>query len=481
VVLVPKGARHLTERVNPQPVSRMLKGRMPLAPLTIVLFLAVSAQDAASAADCSSWTACRDAALAAEARQDFETFHDLAWRTMQKGARDNFEIMLLLARAQSSSGRPLDALVMLRRLAEKGANADVSGDGFARVRSLPGWEDLERRLAAGPERVTSTGEGSVDSTAPKPDTAEPSVRPKPEAAAIPAGPKPEAATAPTPAKPDAAVSEALRFTTAAFTPAGLAYDAVSRRFIVGDRQARKLAVVDEFSHHVANLAGSQATGFGEIAALEIDAREGNLWVVTGDGPEASNGKTTLHKLQLISARALTSFTPPDNAGQARFTDVAIAADGTVLALDAVGRRLFRLRPRGTELQHAASLGDRTPRSLAPTRGDVVYVTHEDGIQRVDLASGQATDVAVGAGVSLAGIGRIRWHGRALVGIQRAGAGHRAVRLALDGSGRRVTRLEVLDPSIEAASPAATCISSDGLYYLAAGADGQMIIRRVELE
>jgi hypothetical protein len=460
----------------------MLKGRMPLSTLTIVLFLAFSGQETATSADCSSWTACRDAALASEARLDFESFHDLAWRAMQKAPRDNSEIMLMLARAQSASGRPLDALVMLRRLADKGANADVSGEGFARVRALPGWDDVERRLAARPERVTSTGEGSGDSLAPKLDNTELAARPKLNTVASAVGPKPEPTAPAVPVKPDLSTSEALRFTTAAFTPAGLAYDAVSRRFIVGDRQGRKLTVVDEFSHHIANLAGSQATGFGEIAALEIDSREGNLWVVTAEGTDASNGKTTLHKLQLISARALTSFTPPDDAGAARFTDVAITADGTVLAVDAAGRRLFRLRPRGTALQQAASLGDRTPLSLAPAPGDVAYVTHDDGIQRVDLASRQATEVAAAPGISLAGIRRIRWHGRALIGIQRAGTeGHRAVRLTLNKSGRRVTKIDVLDPSIEAASPAATCISSDGLYYLAAGADGQMIIRRVELE
>jgi hypothetical protein len=277
-------------------------------------------------------------------------------------------------------------------------------------------------------------------------------------------------------------TEALRFTTPAFTPAGLAYDAVSRRFIVGDRQARKLTVVDEFSHQIANLAGAQATGFGEIGALEIDSREGNLWVVTAAGSEASQGTTTLHKLQLISARALTSFTPPAEAGPARFTDVAVTPQGTVLAVDAEGRRVFRLRARGRALEVAASLGEMTPLSLAPAPDGVVYVTHGDGIQRVDLESRRASAVSAAPGVSLAGIARIRWHDRKLIGIQRTGAaGHRAVRLTLSRDGRRVTRTDVLDPSIDAASPSATCISGDGLYYLAAGADGQMVVRRVELE
>ena len=96
---------------------------------------------------------------------------------------------------------------------------------------------------------------------------------------------PPVANAPGVAEPAIVASalEQLRFTTPQFTPAGLAYDAVSRRFVVGDRAGRKLAVVDEFSQHVANLAGAQTSGFGDIAAVEIDARQGNLWVVSSGG------------------------------------------------------------------------------------------------------------------------------------------------------------------------------------------------------
>lgn len=436
---------------------------MLLASLAIVLFLAVSGQDPASSAECSSWSTCRDAALAAESRRDFEGFHDLAWRAIQKGPRNHPELMQMLARAQSSSGRPLDAMVMLKRVAELGVTPDISAEGFARVRALPAWAELERQLAAG-----------MPAAAAAPPSAAPSLD---EEAPI----KIDAPAAAARAEAGAPAAETLRFTAPAFTPAGLAYDAVSRRFIVGDRRARKLAVVDEFSHQVANLAGAGATGFGEIAAIEIDAREGNLWVVTAEEPGASAGTTTLHKLQLISGRALAAFTPAGDAGPARLADVAVT-QGTVLSLDAAGRRLYRLRPGGRALELAASLGTVRPLSLAPAPGDVVYVSHEDGIQRVELASGDAAAVASDTEVPLAGLARIRWYGHALVGVQRTGAGgYRAVRLKLSRNGRSVTGIEVLDPAIEAASPEATCISGDGLFYLVPGGSSEMVVRRVELK
>src|SRR3990170_963335 len=87
--------------------------------------------------DCHEWRHCRQLANDAAARKDFETFHDLAWRTLQTGPKNDPELMYLLARAQSLSGRPHDALVMLQRLAQLGVPTDAAtSDDFRRVRSL---------------------------------------------------------------------------------------------------------------------------------------------------------------------------------------------------------------------------------------------------------------------------------------------------------------------------------------------------------
>ena len=70
-------------------------------------------------------------ALAARDRGELEAFHDLAWRAVQSGPRNDAALMFLLARAQSSSGRASDALVMLQRLAARDfdiSDADTSDD-----------------------------------------------------------------------------------------------------------------------------------------------------------------------------------------------------------------------------------------------------------------------------------------------------------------------------------------------------------------
>lgn len=397
--------------------------------------------------DCHEWRHCRQLANDAATRQDFETFHDLAWRTVQTGPKNDPELMYLLARAQSLSGRPDDALVMLRRLAGLGLPNDAAtNDDFRRVRDLTGWVE-------GKAPGVSGGAADVRLKAGAPRNAA-------EAAEV-------ATTSATPG---------LRFTTPEFIPAGLAYDAVSRRFIIGDRHARKLAVVDEFSRHVANLASAQATGFGEIAALEIDPQQGTLWVVSAEGRQ-----TSLHKLQLVSARLLATYEVGEGLGPARFVDVAATGGSAVVALDRTGHRVFRLRPKAQSLELAVTLPDSRPSSMAPASDAVLYIAHDGGVTRVDLSSRGTTAVRAGAGVDLGGIARLRWHRGALIAIQQTGTGaYRAIRVALDRAGRTATAIEILDGSLPTTDPTAATVAGGVLYYLATGQGAEMIVRRVAL-
>jgi hypothetical protein len=406
---------------------------------------AAPAQDAnPPRADCREWQQCRQLANDAAARQDFETFHDLAWRAVQTGPKNDPGLMYLLARAQSLSGRPDDALVMLRRLAALGVPTDAAiNDDFRRVRALDRWADFEPKLPAA-------------ATAPVP---EPAVAKAKEVRSKPA-----------------ATGEMIRFTIPPFSPAGLAYDAVSRRFIIGDRHARKLDVVDEFSQHVANLAGAQATGFGEIAALEIDPQEGTLWVVSAD-----DRQTALHKLQLVSARSLATYAAGGSLGPARFADVAATSGSAVFALDSAGHRVFRLRSKAPSLEVAVTLPDNRPSSMAPAADGVLYVAHDGGVTRVNLSSRTTVPLKAGTGVDLAGIRRLRWYRGALIAIQQAGAsGYRAIRIALDRAGRTATKIEVLDPALPTTDPTAATVAGGVLYYLATGQGAEMIVRRVVL-
>ena len=266
---------------------------------------------------------------------------------------------------------------------------------------------------------------------------------------------------------DGPVEEAARFSTEPFAPGGLAYDTVSRRFVFGDLEGRKLKIVAEGMHHTVNLVSAPSAGFHDVMALEIDPRRGDLWVVSA---ATSGGTATLHKLQLVSGRLLASFQAPAAIEPLLFIDVAVTTAGTVLVLDMAGRRILRLEAGAATLDLLMPLDVEAPASLAPADDRVAYVAHRDGIARLDLRTRTARPVVAPAGIEIGRFERIRWYRESLVGVQALADGsRRVVRLTLAPGGRAVTAGTVIRSSIPAgAGPTCATISGDDLYYLVRG-------------
>jgi hypothetical protein len=414
--------------------------------MTLLLVLSLVAQPALS--ECSDWKDCRTKALEAASRDDYDAFHDLAWRAVQKGPPRDPDLMYLVARAQSLSGRPADALVMLRRLAEMGIPTDaVSSEEFERVRALPAWAEFAALLESR----------------------------KPASAPSAAPPEPSAAAAP---RPTNSVEDALRFDAISFTAAGLGYDAVSRRFVVGNRDARKLFVVDEGSRRANDLVGAASAGFYSIAGLDIDPRRGDLWVVSVE--EGQPGAAAAHRLQLVSGRLLETLAVPAELLPVRFVDVAVTADGAVLALDAAGRRIFRARFGGHALEVAATLDVNEPTSLAPSHANGVYVSHAGGLVSVELGLKRVAQVQAQDTIDLSGIERIRLRGDALVAVQRGDDSRRIVRLGINSRGTRVVSSKILDAAAPASAATAATVAGDAFYYLSVAPSGEKVVRRVSL-
>ena len=415
--------------------------------------------------DCADVAGCRQAALDAAAQQDFERFHDLAWRAIQRGRPNDPELMQLVARAQSLSGRPGDALVMLRRLAEMGVVTDArESDDFRGVRMLPGWPQVEAALARAADHAApgSTASSSLS----------------PPASSKPAAPADKAGSVTNPVRftPVPAASTggelALRLPEATIEPIGLAYDGTSRRFVVADRHANKLVVADEVFKQVNDLIGAASGGFGALGALEIDPRRGDLWVTSS----AASGVATIHKLQLVSGRVLSRI---DVAGEpATLTDMVVSDSGALWLVDSRGGRLFRIRPSDGHVERTLALSVNSPTSLTVVN-DTAYVAHVRGVALVDLVSGGVTEVRAAKNLSLAGLRRVRWNRGALIAIQAAGDVERLVRIRLARNGRAATAIDVLDGNVDTDGTALT-ISRDAAYYVAHGTEGP-IIRRVALK
>jgi hypothetical protein len=426
---------------------------------------------------CRELRECLQLAAEAEERHDFETFHDLAWRAVQLGPRNDPSLMYRLARAQALSGRPHDSLIMLERLAEMGVATDAAtNDDFRRTRALPDWADVEPVLArvgqAADSRVLGPGlrsseKSATTSSPPTSGAASRAVPPRAAASNTAAVRVPDAKLSATTVS---SIDQAVRVSSPRFSAAGLAYDAVSRRFVVGDLHDRKLMVVDETADHAVDLVRADSAGFRDIAAIEIDGRRGDLWVAT----VASEGSGwTLHRMQLLSGRPLRTVQVPADLEPLRLVDLAVSPAGALLALDAAGDRLLVLRPGGTTPAVVPHLTVHGPTSVAATSDEkIVYIAHEAGVSRIDLTTGASVLVTEPKDHDMKRIERIRWHGNALLAVQANDSQtRRIVRFKLNGSGGKVTAATTLEASIPAASgPTFATIAGDDLSYLVAAVD-----------
>ena len=254
--------------------------------------------------------------------------------------------------------------------------------------------------------------------------------------------------------------------------AGLAYDAVSKRFLFGDRQGRKLVVVGEGTEsEAADLVRADSAGFEDISALEIDARRGDLWVASA----AENGGGLLHRLQLVSGRPLRTYAVPDALGPATLRDLAITPRG-VLVLDAQGGQILLLKPGAAALERVLLLDVPAPTALAAGAQDgVAYVAHRDGISRVDLGTKKIANVRAPTGVSLGGFERVRWHGKGVIALGGAHDGTpRLVQLDLNAGGTTVTRVRMVHSPVPtpAAGQLFAIVSGDELVYVTAASGAE---------
>jgi hypothetical protein len=260
----------------------------------------------------------------------------------------------------------------------------------------------------------------------------------------------------------------LTFDASGLDPHGFAHDAVSRRFVLGDRKARRLLVIDEVSHHVVSYVSAASAGFFEdLTAFTIDARRGDLWVVSVSG-EADASSSALHKLQLVSGRALLEARTTQPA---RLVGVTVTPDGTVYALDWIDSRIFRLRAGARALEPVMRLDARRPTALAAADDRVLYVAADQGLVRVDVAARSAASVK--SVEALTDFESLSWRAGVLIGVERVAGSWLIVRIALDAAGLRAQPRHVL-----AASPGATvgALGGDTYYYVAAPG----IIRRLAL-
>jgi hypothetical protein len=252
-----------------------------------------------------------------------------------------------------------------------------------------------------------------------------------------------------------------------FTPGGFAYDAVSRRFVIGDVEGRRVVVVGVDTRRAVDMVRAESARFQDVVDLAIDPSRGDLWVTS----RGTNGEGALHRLQLVSGRPLRIHYPPGDAGPVRLGHLAAARSGRVLVVDELGWRVMAPTAAGTDLRVVAQLSVRPVSVTLSADRPTAYVAHAEGIVAVDLDKGTSQELRSAVKGATAGFERLRTYRDGLAGVQRVDEGtRRLVFLPLQRRGLAAGEASVLDVALSAdpVPPFLAVVDEDISYLVPAG-------------
>ena len=333
-----------------------------------------------------------------------------------------------LASAGALAGDSIAALAALRRFAMLGYTADVDSDAdLASLRGVAAFDTLRAELRR---------------------NAEPIVRSKP---------------AFTLAKRDLLTE-------------GLAYDSVTKTFLVGSVRHGTILRVEpggrakEFVH-----AGVK--GFWAPLGLRVDAARRALWVASSALPQtvgfdtSDAGRSGIFRFDLGTG-ALTGRYPIPRDGQPHaLGDVLVARNGDVYATDSRAPAIYRVRAGADTIERFVTsplLLSAQGLALDSAERTLFVADYARGLLRVDLASRQVQPLDAPDDIMALGIDGLYAVGPDLIGVQNGTSPHRVVRLRLDADAQRITGLEVLERAHpDYAEPTLGVVVGRDFYYVAA--------------
>ncbi len=250
------------------------------------------------------------------------------------------------------------------------------------------------------------------------------------------------------------------------------WDPSSRTFFVSSVRKRKVIALDVEGHARDFAAGDPSLGSASGLAIGGD----RLWVASselppmiGYDPKGAH-PTSLLAFDLRTGRRVACV-PLRVAGEHALTDLAIDGNGQIYASDALGGRIYVLRPGASELEVLCpAVGFVSPQTPAVTPGGrVLYVPdYALGIARVDVET-CAVSFVEHVGIALDGIDGLYSHDHALYAVQNGTYPVRVIRLELNADGSAVTRLEVLEQQSPGLGEPTHGVVVDGNFYFLANA------------
>jgi UDP-N-acetylglucosamine acyltransferase len=234
---------------------------------------------------------------------------------------------------------------------------------------------------------------------------------------------------------------------------GVAFDPVARVFYVGSIHSRKIVAVPADGGGAARDLVPAGAGLDAVLGLRVDAERRVLWAATtadeamSGFSEKDRGRSALVKIDLATGAVVARFpAPPLAAAGAKLhmmNDVALDAAGTPYASDSEGGDVLVLHD-GALVPLFGAARFPYPNGLAFDDRGALFVAHDRGIARVDVAKRTSVDLVEPAGYSLRGIDGLYFDEGRLIAVQNGVPPHRVVVLDLNEARTAATTARVVE-------------------------------------
>jgi sugar lactone lactonase YvrE len=394
-----------------------------VAAVSLALALGTGAATAAPASRAALEEATQKARAAYDAK-DYPAFLRWSARVADLAPRST-RALYNLACAHAVNGHPGPAVALLDRLTRMGVATGAEKDAdFDGIRAQPAFQAALERAHALSTRV---GSSAVAFTLPETDL----------------------------------ITE------------GLAYDPRTKAFFVSSVRKRKVVRRDA-SGAVSDFT-REGDGLLSVVALGVDAKDRALWLTTAGFPQMEGfdkkedaGRSLLVEYDLDLGTIRRRVPPP--LASATLSDLALGVHGEVFVSDPATGRIYVLRRGRLQLKVLVDEGPiGSAQGIAPAPdGRFIFVAdYVQGIVRVDVASGSTLLLPGPADAALTGIDGLVWTAGGLVGVQNGVRPHRVVRLRLDPTHSRITRVETLERNHpEFDEPTLAVVVDGDVYYVA---------------
>jgi sugar lactone lactonase YvrE len=253
---------------------------------------------------------------------------------------------------------------------------------------------------------------------------------------------------------------------------GIAYDPAGRSFYVSSVRKRKVVRIRDSK--IADFLANRKELSGAFG-IRVDSKRRRLWVTTGVVPqmigfrEEEDGRSGLLEYDLASGKLRGSHVLP-GPDKHNVADLTIDSNGTVYVSDSRTPAVYVLRKSKGDLERLRTEAPFvSPQGLALSKDEKkLYVAdYARGVFVIDLETLGWVKLGHPDSVCLHGIDGMAYANGALYATQNGTEPKRVVKIALDETGSRAERLDVLEQG-ETGEPTLGAVVGDSFYFIADG-------------